>query len=425
MWLASLKALTINRLFVRRWKDRLREKRDILRFTFDGIVMLYIGVPALLLGGRAYYGLWQDELPSWLAELPYSYIPAALILFMYGTGGISFYIERADILFLRQRPKWIRGVMLRGLVVSIAGQALLLLAFCVLLSPVLVRVFGMNLTDMGLLYVLLLVGKCVHMLLAQLLGILTRGWRQVLLRALGYSMLAAGLGVSMTLGILGNDGSVWPAISLLSVLAVCLAWFRFQLRGRFAEEVREEERQKTRLVSLLLSSVVERPKAPRTGAQKPWLFRRMRRLTRSRLPAARMAEALTKAFFRGTERKQYIQFTLIGVGAILLIPSPVHLIVYVALLLLMLFWLGGHRRAFFRSEWMKLVPLTDTAEYRSAATAMMLLLLPAAILFTAAFALKLFPLVWGLLGSVPAGVLIAWWLGHLYGGVGLAFERTR
>lgn len=425
MRLANHRALTVNRLFVRRWKDRLREKRDILRFTFDGIVMLYIGVPALLLGGRAYYGLWQEDLPDWLAQLPYSYIPAVLILFIFATGGISYYLEGADVLFLRQRPRWIRGLMLRGLVVSITAQALFSLAVFALLSPVIVRVFGMGWSDMGLLYGLLLVGKGVQMLLAQLLGIFTHGWRQLLLQSLGYFMLAVGLGLSMTFGMLDDHSIVWLSISLLGILGACLAWFRFHLRGRFTEEVREEERQKTRLVSLLLFPVVERPRALRTGTQRPWLFRRMRRLTRSRLPAARIAEALVKAFFRGRERKQYIQFMLIGVGAILLIPSPVHVIVYVALLLLMLFWLGGHRRAFFRSEWMKLVPLTDTAEYQSAATAMRLLLLPSAILFTAAFALKLIPSIWGLLGSVPAGVLIAWWLGHVYGSVGLAFERTR
>ncbi|GJM83974.1 hypothetical protein HMSSN139_64700 [Paenibacillus sp. HMSSN-139] len=147
-------------------------------------------------------------------------------------------------------------------------------------------------------------------------------------------------------------------------------------------------------------------------------------MTRSRQPEARVAEALVKAFFRGSEWKIYAQMTLAGLAAVLLPPYPaVNLIVYAALLLLLLYWLGGHRRAFFERELMSILPLEESLEYRSAAPAMTLLLLPAVIVLTAALGAKLFPPLWGLPAGAVGGVLIARWLGGFSRGIGLAIGR--
>lgn len=425
----SITSMTARRLFVRRWRDRFREKLGVLKFTFDLTILLYLGIPGLLLGGRAYYGLWREELPAWLVQLPYPIIPVLLLLLLYSSGGISFYIEAADVLFLRQRPRWIKGLMLRGLTASAAVQAAVLAAAIAVLCPLLVRVYGMSWAAIAELYAVAYAAKIVQMLLQQLLGVLTTGWRHLLLRSLAYSTLAAGFGAwAVWAGAAGAGQPAAPAVAValpvLALLAGALGWLRFRLRGRFDAEVREEERQRTRLTALLLASAVERPKAPRPGGAKPWLFRRLRRLTRSRLPEARVAEALVKAFFRGSEWKLYAQMTLAGLAAILLPPYPaVNLIVYAALLLLLLYWLGGHRRAFFERELMSILPLEESLEYRSAAPAMKLLLLPAVVVWTAALGAQLFPPLWALPAGAACGVLITRWLGGFARGIGLAFGR--
>jgi ABC-2 type transport system permease protein len=426
----NMVSMTARRLFIRRWRDRFREKLGVLKFTFDWTILLYLGIPGLLLGGRAYYGLWREELPVWMAQLPYPVIPVLLLLFLYSSGGISFYIEAADVLFLRQRPRWIKGIMLRGLVASAAVQAVVLAVAVGMLSPLLVRVYGMSWTEIAGLSAVAFAVKLVQMLIQQLLGVLTAGWRQLLLRSLAYSGLGAAFGAwavwAWTAAAAGgaNGLAIAVALPVLALLAGTLGWLRFRLRGRFDAEVREEERQRTRLTALLLASAVERPKAPRPGGSKPWLFRRWRRLTRSRQPEARVAEALVKAFFRGSEWKLYAQMTLAGLAAVVLPPYPaVNLIVYAALLLLLLYWLGGHRRAFFERELMAILPLEESLEYRSAAPAMTMLLLPAVVVLTAALGAKLFPPLWGLPAGAVCGVLIAWWLGGFSRGWGLAFGR--
>ncbi|MGG3455828.1 Bacterial ABC transporter protein EcsB [compost metagenome] len=421
--------MTARRLFARRWRDRFREKLGVLKFTFDWIILLYLGIPGLLLGGRAYYGLWREGLPAWLAHLPYPFIPILLLLFLYSSGGISFYIEAADVLFLRQRPRWITGLMLRGLAASAAVQAIMLATVIAVLSPLLVRVYGMGWADIAGLYAVAYAAKIVQMLIQQLLGVLTTGWRHLLLRSLAYSALAAGFGAWAAWAAVAGAGrpaglAAGVALPVLALLAGALGWLRFRLRGRFDAEVREEERQRTRLTALLLASAVERPKAPRPGGSKPWLFRRLRRLTRSRKPEARIAEALVKAFFRGSEWKLYAQMTLAGLAAVVLPPYPaVNLIVYAAMLLLLMYWLGGHRRAFFDRELMSILPLEESLAYRSAAPAMTLLLLPAVVVLTAALGAKLFPPLWGLPTGAVCGVLMARWLGGLSRGFGQTFGR--
>lgn len=47
----NITSITVNRLFFRRWRDRLGLQLGALRSTFDLTILLYIGIPGLLLGG--------------------------------------------------------------------------------------------------------------------------------------------------------------------------------------------------------------------------------------------------------------------------------------------------------------------------------------------------------------------------------------
>lgn len=110
--------MNVNSLFARRWSDHVREQYRLLRFTFDGIVMLYIGIPALLLLGRLYYALWKEALPVWLQHLPDAAVPVFLLIVAFAFSGIRLYIEAADVLVLKQKRRWLHGIMLRGAAVS-------------------------------------------------------------------------------------------------------------------------------------------------------------------------------------------------------------------------------------------------------------------------------------------------------------------
>ncbi|MEC0140712.1 ABC transporter permease, partial [Paenibacillus macerans] len=274
----NITSITVNRLFFRRWRDRLGLQLGALRSTFDLTILLYIGIPGLLLGGRAYYGLWRDELPAWLVSLPFAAVPVLLLFLVYSIGGLSLYIEAADVLFLRQRPRWVKGLLLRGWMLSMARQAAVLCAVFAVLSPLLVRVFGMSWPSVAAWCAVAYGLKAVQMLLANLLGVLTTGWRRIIYSWLSYGLLSAVFSVwAFAAGASEEAANFLLALLAAALLAAVLAGWRFRLKGRFDAEVREEERQKTKLIALLLVPAVDAPKAPKPGA-RPWLFRRWRKL---------------------------------------------------------------------------------------------------------------------------------------------------
>lgn len=419
----KITSITVNRLFFRRWRDRLGLQLGALRSTFDLTILLYIGIPGVLLGGRAYYGLWRDELPAWLVSLPFAAVPVLLLFLVYSIGGLSLYIEAADVLFLRQRPRWVKGLMLRGWMLSLARQAAVLCAVFAVLSPLLVRVFGMSWPSVAAWCAVAYGLKAVQMLLANLLGVLTTGWRRIIYSWLSYGLLSAVFSVwAFAAGASGGAANFLLALLAAALLAAVLAGWRFRLKGRFDAEVREEERQKTKLIALLLASAVDAPKAPKPGA-RPWLFRRWRKLLPSRSPQTRTAEALVKAFFRGGELKLYGQLVLAGLAAVVLPPYPVNVIVYIALIFVLMYWLSGHLRAFFARDAMRMLNPGEMLEYRTAVPAMALLLLPGLVCFTAGLGLTLYPPLWGGLVAIPCGVLLAIVLGGFYGKIGILLLR--
>ncbi|GIP12664.1 hypothetical protein J1TS5_48340 [Paenibacillus macerans] len=419
----NITSITVNRLFFRRWRDRLGLQLGALRSTFDLTILLYIGIPGLLLGGRAYYGLWRDELPAWLVSLPFAAVPVLLLFLVYSIGGLSLYIEAADVLFLRQRPRWVKGLLLRGWMLSMARQAAVLCAVFAVLSPLLVRVFGMSWPSVAAWCAVAYGLKAVQMLLANLLGVLTTGWRRIIYSWLSYGLLSAVFSVwAFAAGASEEAANFLLALLAAALLAAVLAGWRFRLKGRFDAEVREEERQKTKLIALLLASAVDAPKAPKPGA-RPWLFRRWRKLLPSRSPQARTAEALVKAFFRGGELKLYGQLVLAGLAAVVLPPYPVNAIVYIALIFLLMYWLSGHLRAFFARDAMRMLNPGEMLEYRTAVPAMTLLLLPGLVCFTAGLGLTLYPPLWGGPGAILCGVLLAIVLGGFYGKIGILLLR--
>ncbi|RCX16193.1 ABC-2 type transport system permease protein [Fontibacillus phaseoli] len=394
--------ISVRGLFFRRWLDHFRKQLNLLRSTFDGIVLLYIGIPALLLLGRVYFGLWREELPEWLLQLPLTAVPVLLLLLIYVLGGVILYIEAADVLFLKQRSSWKKGLLIRGALAGMVSSLLIIGVCFVLIAPLLNRVYSMGLTDILLLFAITCGFKSVHLFGANLIAILWSGWKSAVLQSAAFSILGSGF----TLWVLLGNGR--PASAILPV-AICLgltwlmAWIRLRLNGRFHAEVREDERQKTLLTGLLLAGSVDRPPAVRT---RPWLFRRGGRLFRSSRPEVRIAEATFKSFFRGREFKLYSQFVFFGCLAVYFPPYPVNFIVYASVLALLIYWLNGHRRAFFTRDLLSILPLEEFTEYRAASRTMRLLLYPGVLFMTAVIGATVFHTWWGTVLAALVSLLV-------------------
>lgn len=399
--------MNVNNLFARRRGDYLREQFRMLRFTFDGIVMLYIGIPALLLLGRFYYALWMEPLPAWLNQLPEAALPVLLTIAAYVFGGIILYIEAADMLVLKHRGRWLHGVKLRGAAVSMFSNFSAIALCIAFLAPLPVRLYGWGMPDILAVYGVTCGVNAVYSWMSHSIRLLWTGWKQTVIHAVGFILP----GGAFLLWTTRWAGSAWhspeaalPALAVCGALALGLAWYRFRLKGRFEAEVREDERQKTKLTSLLLFNSVDPPQKTKS---RPWLFRRSGRLLRSGRAEDRIAETMFKSFIRGKTLRLYGQFALLACTAVFLPPFPVNLVVYAALLLLMVYWLNGHRQAFFAADAMSVLPLREDTEYRAALRTLRMLLYPAVVPMTCVLGAMLLHAWWGALIAVPAGLIIA------------------
>lgn len=388
--------------FMRRWRDHLRKQFGVIRSVADSAVLFYIGIPALLVILRSSYGLWREELPDWLLQLPYAVIPILLYVIIYIGGGLLTYQEAADVLFLRQSREWSKGIIFRGILASMAAQALLLGLAVVFLMPVLVRVYALNEIEILLLYLTAVAVKAASMLVGNLVGIVTVGWRRALLELVA----AIVLGAVFIAGVLLPKEN-WPA-SIILVIAIwaMAAWLirkRMRTEGKFDAEIRMEEYEKTRLTGMVLSGAVSNPRKSRA---RPWLFRRSNPVLKSGLPEDRVAAATMKSFFRGSELVLYAQFTGLGIVAVTVPPFPVNIVVFILLISLLYYWMNGYRKLFMEKDLLVLLPVEPELKLRSAVPSNRLLLLPGVVIISGGLGISLLDRIWGIALAVPAAAFM-------------------
>lgn len=396
-------AVTVRQLFWRRWRDHVKQQIAALRTVVDGIVLLYIGIPAVLLLGRIYIGLWQEALPEWLLQLPAAAVPGLLLLLLHYSKGLILFIEPADSLFLRQQRRWMDGLMIRAVLLGCLKAYVSLTVICLLLAPILVRGFSMGWGEL----LQLLAGLCAFQTAANLLDHLIRvnyaRWKRWVWLSLSEMITAAVFLAWYFLTDLQQGLSWLIPVGCLG-LSTVLVSFRLRSQGRLEYELREELRVRTRLTALLLSQAVPRPKPERS---RPWLFRGSRRLLRSSLPSDRVAELTVKAFLRGEQLYTYAGLTLLGCVAVALPPWPVNLLVYLGVALLLSHGVNQSRKVFFHSSLMLILCGARAAEVAAAVRTMKLLLLPALMLVTSLFFCSVTHAWWGILPGMAAGYAVS------------------
>lgn len=369
---------TINKVFIRRWSDHIHRQIGIMRSVVDLIVLIYIGVPALLLFGRFYYGLWHDQLPLWMINTPIYIIPILLFALFQISGRLILYIEAADVLFMKQHPKWTQGIMGRGMIVECCKQLVLITIFIILLLPLLIRQFHLEFVSILILLMFTFGMRMIYSFSTNLLQIYLSGWR----RAIGLILVSGVHGLAyviFSLYLMDHVISGFVISGVCMVLSALLAFWRLRVKGAFEAEIREEERQKTRLTSFLLSGSVEKPSVQWS---RPWLFRSGRRLFRSNKSTDIVAELIFKSFFRSSDCLLYCQFIAFGTIAVIPTIMPVNIIVFFALIFLLSHWLKGYSSQFMNQAILSILQFDSSLKYAVAQKASKLLLLPGVVILT-------------------------------------------
>lgn len=401
---------TAQRLFRRRLLSHWREQWKIIRTAADWTVLLYLIIPGFLLGGRFYYDFWVEPLPAWSTVLPYLVVPSLLAM-LISRGGLLLFLQEGDLLFLHQRQRWVKAIMLRGLVYSLGVTTLKIIAVFVVLLPFIVRSYNVPMSAaIALLILTIAAGWCVK-LLGHLVRVQRQGWRKWL-----WQILAIGLpcGLYLRMAILWHDrpGLLLTVAGVFVAVTITAIQGRFTLRGTFMNDVREDYKQRMNIASLLLRGVLDTPRPTR---HKPWIFRRSQPLLRSSQAESRFAAAAIKALLRNpAHMKLYLSFAAVSGVAIFIVPAVLKWLVFIVLNALMAYWLHSFWSLFSGDDFVGILPFTKEQKSEAGAKAVSILLIPLSVASAGVICLQLYAW-WGLLLFIPvgslAGIIIARILG--------------
>ncbi|KOP65058.1 ABC transporter [Bacillus sp. FJAT-18019] len=365
-----------NALFWRRLTAHWRYQRDILGTVFDWIVSLYIFVPGLLLGGGLYRELWNSPLPGWTQLLPLQAM-VGILLFVF-SGRVLLFQEEADVLFLRRQREWVKGLMIRGMIYSHSVSAIKGLLATFLALPILVRQYDITgIVLAALLMTTALCAWCANLMTAMIRS-RDKGWRK---HVKTYTVRWISFGLLTLLVTYGPhiQAVLWIAVLILLIVLFLLSRKRLAMQGTFIADVREDAKTRIQLTEKLLVQAVGKPPSVRS---KTWFMRKSGRLFKG-TAEKRLADAGLKAILRNPENLAlYIQITLVGIPAVWLPPLIIKLIVYIALVFMLSYWLNTRWTLFAKAEFMYVLPFTNQQYHAAGILAIRALLILPVFLYS-------------------------------------------
>jgi ABC-2 type transport system permease protein len=387
-------------LFWRRLGEYFRNQVTLLRSITDWTVWLYILIPGILLASRLYYGLWVEALPHWSEVLPAGAFPALMLLVIYRSG-ILLFIQEGDVLFIRKRHRWIRGLIIRGAVYSMTSILMVMTLAFIILLPFLVQRLGIDIVEATYYWIFSIMTGWVIAWIRHIVIVNMKGWRRHLLLIPVLGILGF-LYTQVSLMLL-QETRVALVISLLMLcMVILLIRFRLRMQGTFMNDVQEDSKRRLMLTNFVLSQAVDKPKPSRT---RTWIFRHSPNLYRSRSAERRLAGAAVKALFRNPQNLTlYLQFTGACILAIIFPPFIIKCLVLMAVYVLLTYWHVRYWVSFLNDDWISLLPWSVETTSQARVVAIRSMLLPFAVVMSIAFSLSWIGLIWGLLLIIPLAI---------------------
>ncbi|QAV21267.1 Tat pathway signal protein [Paenibacillus chitinolyticus] len=341
--------MTPAKLFKRRLLDDWTYQYRILRTAVDWTVAVYLIVPALIFAS-IYYSAWLRTPPEWFGYIPASLVAVFLYLFAW-SGTVRFFIEEADQLFLVRSEGWMPAIKRRGLLYSLALQALTTALLAGALLPLLRAEGSGGALKLAALFLAVYAAKVNLGLLRQLAALAWAGWKRV---AVSIALFAAGFLIywACVQLILADTAAGYLAGPLLLAAAVPLGRRRLRAAGAFHADVQREREARLKLASLMLRGIVE-GKKPRQR-RVPLLLGRSQRVVRGTGASAVLADSLVKSVLRRPGQwKLYAQLTAVLAFAAWRLPGPMHVVLWAVAAFVLAYWMKSVARetlgaSFFR-----------------------------------------------------------------------------
>lgn len=394
--------LTPQRLLLQRVRSEIRFQYKAWRMAIDWTVALYIVIPAMAAAAYQVYTWWLAP-PFWLSLIPYTLVKGYLYLLAL-SGTIRLYIQEADQLFLYQRKEWLNKLMAGGMGFSLGLQALKLIALLGVLAPLFLYGYGLDEWSLVRLGMAVAVCKGYALLFKPWFEMRYSGWRAFLYRI---PFLSLG-GILFTGLIMAAEKNGLLFLVVFVVLAIPLYRLypsRLHWRGSFLHDVKREEREKMKVVRMLVGDFIK--KKPRFNRKKPILFPRSGKLFPSGRQEYALAEAVVKSVFRNSSKMGVYGYAMMAYSvALVLVPQgEIRTLAWAVMALLLSYMAKIFAKDILLEPLFSLFHWNDGTRYSSLWIACTSVMLPGYLILALLVGL-LGPWGWPMLVYLPAGVIL-------------------
>lgn len=336
------RVLNSSTLLIRRLRENWKHQYGHIKAILDWTVMVYIVVPAIIIGTFIYRS-WWIELPTWVEVVPFPFIFVFFFLFLWN-GHLITYVREADRIFLMKNESLMLGMKCAGIIYSSVFQFLPAIGIAFLSAPFWFEFYHMSLEQLITLIGLFVSFKWLIMAIRGRLNVHLRGWRSIIQSTPIF--IGAIFIWELCYKIFQAEHYVWMLAMILvfSSSAYLLTKRRFKSNQVFDQDLAIDEMEKNKYIGFIFSFSIDMEKLPQIKPvrERPRLYSKSNRLFRKRTAKNGFLELFIKVTTRSSQYLfDYLKIVGITSAAIITLP-PIWLKISIALCgaVFLLSWIG-------------------------------------------------------------------------------------
>ncbi|WP_203557419.1 ABC transporter permease [Bacillus sp. B15-48] len=307
------------KVFFQRMKEEWKFQSKVFATIFDWTVIVYLLLPGLLIFTFIYRSWWQDA-PLWMTETPILFLFFLSYLFTW-YGNYRTFIQEADKVFLIKHHQLFLGLKKTSFVYSFIVRAFLFGVVTLIFLPFFYHASFVSVAQCLAFYSLF---TSLNWLLMTIKGKLRKIESKIMrvLASIVIFILGSWL-VQFMYWLWASEAYLIMSIIII-LLTFCAVIFHYPALKRissFEEEWLLEQQERNKYIQLIFTAAPEIENIKVSTRTTPWIFRKSKRIFKSRNPKKGFIEIFIKIFIRNpTYILSFFQLISVTVAAVILIP---------------------------------------------------------------------------------------------------------